>query len=1642
MKKIKSFFIITICVICVSSSFAQLRGINYQAVVIDENGKEVAGINLSGQAENNKTIGIRFSILSGSTTGPILYQETHATNTDRYGLFSLIIGDGTVTSLGQYQLLIDIPWSTANQFLKVEVAIKNDGNYKLMSIQQFMAVPYAFYALNADTASYALSAATPGTPGTTGATGSIGSIGSTGATGLQGLTGATGDVGYTGSTGRTGSTGSTGSTGNTGSTGSTGSTGNTGSTGSTGDTGSTGSTGDTGSTGSTGDTGSTGSTGDTGSTGSTGDTGSTGSTGSTGTTGTTGSTGSTGDTGSTGSTGVTGSTGSTGITGNTGTTGSTGDTGTTGSTGNTGATGNTGSIGTTGATGAIGSTGSTGADGALNAWSLIGNAGTTPGANFLGTTDNKSLRFRTNNTQKVIVDSIGNVGIGTPLPTSKLHIKDSANVALTIESRLSSGAPYLSLTNDIAKSLSVSLQGSTSTFHSNSAILYAPELNFFADGNIGDGDMKFFTNPPGGYSPTVADMVITAAGNVGIGKANPNTPLYVNAGGGNSRAISIGQSGVGPVINFIGTGQQIFFSIDGHNNGGTPPNRLRFLSATGSLGTEVFTERMTILNSGNVGIGTTAPYATLEVETPSFGGTVTPLRSAIKAIVVPVSSNGFSLFEGTGATTFGAGVVYGLNLDLTHTAGTHYGVYTVGETMNYFSGSVGIGNTPNASALLDISSSNKGVLIPRLALTGTGDITTIASAATSLIVYNNATAGVSPNNVIPGYYYWNGTKWISLNGGSGGLDWSLTGNAGTVAGTNFIGTTDAVNFITKTSNIERMRVSSTGNISIGSLNNSPTRLYVDGDGFSPNTPSSDVVAAFDDESNATGVGINLFTSQLKKASIYFGCTAAPAEGGISYQMAFPTLTNDLMNFTTNSAVRMSIKGDGNVGIGTQTPDASSLLDITSTSKGILIPRVALTATNAAGPVTAPVTSLMVYNTATAGVSPNNVVPGYYYWNGTNWISLNGGSGGLDWSLTGNAGTVAGTNFIGTTDNISLEFRSNNQRAGFISNTGQNTFLGYQSGLSSTGLGNVAIGYQAFNSPGGSLYNVAVGCKALFNAGNGGGGPLRNTAVGYEALFTLGNGGSGPSNNTVLGYNAGYAVTSSNNVLIGHQAGDAITSGANNIMIGYDIDAPSPTTSNQLSIGNLIFGTGINGTGTTISGGNIGIGVSGPSARLDVRSSLVGPATTLNVLRDFNGEVNTTSAFIGGIDAGFTNSGIYVMQKDNTGLSSINSYLLNVVNNGVSKMLVNGLGNVGIGATSPTEKLELNGKLMFSVQNTDYAKIFLESTGDAAFLSNLVFETFDNFDEGFKFRASGTDRMFIRGDGNVGIGTAAPGAKLDVAGTTNASATSLTQTIGNNGILISSDITNTFHNSGIFWRSPNNNPTKPKAGIWMYNEDGPGSWLLFGTSNTYATGITNTALAIDPTGNIGMGTTTPGGQLELSLDQGRKPSTATWTIVSDARLKNIEGVYTKGLKEIMQLQPITYHYKNVGERKFKEEVLNTLNVGFSAQDVQKIFPEAVGVDADGYLNFNMHSILVANVNAIKEQQKIIESQQSAIGTLQLEKQKQQTQNEELQKLIESWQAGNKNLELKIAKLESAMEHILQSTLPLGDKPKTIKEGTKK
>ncbi len=143
--------IILLCVFF-SLTFASLNGqvpdgISYQAIALDENGKEIAGHDINGNIINSRRIDVRFSIVGGTQTGEILYKEVHSTNTDQFGLFSLVIGHGIVSSDGKYQKLTDINWGADELFLKVEIDINRSGNFKVMGVQQMMSVPFAFYAL-------------------------------------------------------------------------------------------------------------------------------------------------------------------------------------------------------------------------------------------------------------------------------------------------------------------------------------------------------------------------------------------------------------------------------------------------------------------------------------------------------------------------------------------------------------------------------------------------------------------------------------------------------------------------------------------------------------------------------------------------------------------------------------------------------------------------------------------------------------------------------------------------------------------------------------------------------------------------------------------------------------------------------------------------------------------------------------------------------------------------------------------------------------------------------------------------------------------------------------------------------------------------------------------------------------------------------------------------------------------------------------------------------------------------------------------------------------------------------------------------------------------------------------------------------
>ena len=103
-----------------------------------------------------------------------------------------------------------------------------------------------------------------------------------------------------------------------------------------------------------------------------------------------------------------------------------------------------------------------------------------------------------------------------------------------------------------------------------------------------------------------------------------------------------------------------------------------------------------------------------------------------------------------------------------------------------------------------------------------------------------------------------------------------------------------------------------------------------------------------------------------------------------------------------------LNGKAQTGIGTTSPSPSAKLEVASTNQGFLPPRIALTATNAASPVTSPATGLLVYNTATTNNASNNVAPGYYFWNGSAWVAILGNI--TSSSISGNGTTTTLTNF--------------------------------------------------------------------------------------------------------------------------------------------------------------------------------------------------------------------------------------------------------------------------------------------------------------------------------------------------------------------------------------------------------------------------------------------------------------------------------------------------------------------------------------------------------------------------------------------------------------------------------------------------------
>ena len=234
----------------------------------------------------------------------------------------------------------------------------------------------------------------------------------------------------------------------------------------------------------------------------------------------------------------------------------------------------------------------------------------------------------------------------------------------------------------------------------------------------------------------------------------------------------------------------------------------------------------------------------------------------------------------------------------------------------------------------------------------------------------------------------------------------------------------------------------------------------------------------------------------------------------------------------------------------------------------------------------------------------------------------------------------------------------------------------------------------------------------------------------------------------------------------------------------------------------------------------------------------------------------------------------------------------------------------------------------------------------------------------------TSSLDISAAGDVGIGTASPAAKIDVSGTAaliGSDIGALTRT--NNVTKLSRVAIPPFTSTNLnfaYVAAATTNTDNIAAVGGAAGGFSAATVIVFHTAGNTNTDNGTERMRITSTGRVGIGTTTPDQLLSVNGDAS-KIGGGSWQIFSDERLKKFRGSFHTGLNAVMKLEPLRYEY-----RPDNALGLNSTgeHVGFGAQAVQRLIPEAVTKSESGYLMVNNDPIIWAMLNAIKEQQKEI------------------------------------------------------------------------
>ncbi len=440
------------------------------------------------------------------------------------------------------------------------------------------------------------------------------------------------------------------------------------------------------------------------------------------------------------------------------------------------------------------------------------------------------------------------------------------------------------------------------------------------------------------------------------------------------------------------------------------------------------------------------------------------------------------------------------------------------------------GNTGNASAGLDVDFNNKGLLIPRIALTGSNDVATISSPATGLLIYNTANIA-GANSVVKGFYYWNGSKWLQITDAQNNKDWHLYGNSATSSATDFIGTTDAQDLVFKTNNTEFIRLTQKGQIKITNTGNS---VFI-GNGAGDNDDLTD--------------NYNVFVGNMSG----FTNTAGGYATAVGYNSLYSNSTGDYNTAIGGNALYTNSTGNQNTATGFQAMYANTIGSYNA-AFGINSMNG-----NTEGNYNSAFGAYSLYTNTTGG---QNSADGYYalYSNTTGEQNTANGNNSLKSNTTGNLNTAVGFQSLYTNNdahwnvavganalysnasgkhNIGIGFQS------LYSNTADyNVSIGNNSLYSnSSGQMNTAVGFQTLNANTTGSYNVAVGTNSLLVNTEG----ADNIAIGYQALKS----NITHNNSTAVGHNALQTSNGDGNTALGYNADTNVSYLYNAMALGYN-----------------------------------------------------------------------------------------------------------------------------------------------------------------------------------------------------------------------------------------------------------------------------------------------------------------------------------------------------------------------------------------------------------------------------------------------------------------------------------------------------------